>query len=150
MIEIRPTTNKEVILNILTNPTLFKLSGEVSRIEDFIVDPSYFFLEFLVDDKTAGLLKVRYLTAITVEAHIMILPEHHESGISLDIASKIIEFLKVNTQLSNLVTFVPSSCVHVIKYMRRIHFQLYGIISNGIVYNNQKNDLYCYKYEIVR
>ena len=149
MIEVKPTRNIELIRSIVTNPILFDLEG--GRGLDPVLYSPYLgnlWLSIKKDSEIIGLCEFRKFTTITYESHIYILPEYHGTGIPLECSKYLLDYLRDNTGIRNIITTVPESCVHVTNFLDKIGFKQCGYIINGIIYNDKEENLIVSQLEV--
>lgn len=150
MIYLEPCFDKKIIQSVLQNTHLCDLvfgKNSLEKIMEF--DHSIRYIGIYESDSTLlGLYTIRPFTKITVEAHIYILPEYQGIGKSLEIAESGKDWLRFSTQYQNIITTVPSNCLHSVKYVNHIGFQHSGTISQGIIYNDEVTDLLIYTYNL--
>lgn len=149
MINIIPTNSDNLVKKIITNDKLWILAGYSGKKEEFMPNMDNLWLEIQQNTVITGLFELRRFNTITFEIHPYVLPEHQHTGLSLDALNKLQEFLKENyKEIKNLISYVPISCTHSIKFLEKTNSKISGLIKNGIIYNNQLQDLLLYQLEV--
>ena len=148
LVNISPTFDVATIKNIVTHPKLYNLAGHCGDPADYVPDLNNLWLLVKSNNEVAGLIGLSEFTKITAVGHIYILPEYQTTGLSEAAVYKAAEILKENTYIRQIIIPVPTECRHVHLFMQRIKAQKSGIIKNGIIYNNNLQDLILYQYEL--
>lgn len=149
--EITPTTDFELIGNILRDEKLFAVTtGSWSNVErlNVKVDPLFNYLLITQDNEILGCFQVRPLSIVTVDCHINILSQYWGTGCGIKATHSVFKWLINNTQYNKVFTDVPAKCVQVIKLMDKLNAKPCGLIREGCVYDKQLTDLILYSYTL--
>lgn len=142
MIEITKSTDYHTIKEILINPVLFNCTygqGNTELHESELKHKEWLLVE--IDGVPAGCFEIRELTKITIEGHIFILPKYWNH--SLEILNAGEQFVK-ELGYKTIFSSVPENCLHMLKFMARIKYDVCGQIKNGIIYKNKLVSLFLY------
>ncbi len=142
---IHETHNKELILEILNLPRILDLLGE-DKIQH--VNLNHLWLVYTDNHKIKGIIELKEFNKITVEAHIIVLPEFHGTNISSDFSIEVFKYLSKNTIYRNILAPVPVSCVHIIKFLNKLNFKVIGLMKESIIWKHNLQDLLLYQYNI--
>lgn len=142
---------KITIQNILNNPLIYQLVNGTSQLQPIIgtyaeelTYKGFQFLPIHNKDELIGVFSYREVTDILIEAHIHILPEYHNKGLgkeAVEFGCKEFKAMGYNT----IITFVPSNCSHVLKFMKDNNFEACGSIPEAIIYKNELVSSYIFK-----
>lgn len=147
MIQVKRTKNPNLIKSIVTHPDLFELAGHVGNTKSYKPYLGNLWLTCHLEDKIVGLYVLEKFTAISSVVHCYILPEY-QGILSVECAKAVIDYLKNNTSIKNVIVTTPVQCIHVLKHIQKLGFLLSGFIKNGIIYKNHLQDLSIYQLEI--
>jgi len=111
---------------------------------EYLEDKGFRFLSFVLENQLIGIIHYRYLTDICVEAHINVLPKYHKQGLGKEILEIAIDWFKCKEEDTTFMTYVPSNCPHVLKFMLDNQFTAAGCIPNSVYYNNQLVNLFIF------
>ena len=143
MISIQLTTDNEVINKILENPLIYQMVNGTSLDETLIgsyreelKNNGFKFLGIYSHNSLIGLFSYREISKICIEAHIHILPEAHKKGYGKQAVKEGLEYFS-GLGAHKIVTYVPSNCLHVLKFMKDNDFEVSGSVSEAIIYNNE-------------
>ena len=146
---IEPTTDKEQIKEIITEPKLWAMTyGQGCLIEQFEVDLNNYYYSIIHDKQVIGLFETKPFNKITLDAHIYILPKYQDGQLSVKAVKAGQEYFKENTDIHNIITTVPVSCSYVHRFLSKTDFKATGQISDGIIYNDQLQNLIIYQLKI--
>jgi RimJ/RimL family protein N-acetyltransferase len=137
----------DVIKQVLTADKLFKLIGGVDK-DKYQTPLNFEYLQITLNNELAGLFVLRELGEILIEGHICLLPEYWGKSVSDSILSAGIEFLKQNTKYHQIITTVPTPCLHVMKFLTRNNFRMCGTYHNATIFNNELTDLILFEISI--
>jgi RimJ/RimL family protein N-acetyltransferase len=150
MITVTKTDNKELIKQIITEPTLWKVMyGQGNDLNNFNVDTTFDYL--LIEDSekgVVGLFQIRALTKMLVECHAYILPEFWGKGLSETASQSGFEYLRNNTKYLKCFTDIPEDCNEVRTSCERIGWKKIGTVENGVIYNGRLQKLDFYEYAL--
>jgi RimJ/RimL family protein N-acetyltransferase len=145
-----PTTDKELIKSIITEPTLWKLEyGQGMNIEDFEVDESFTYLVIRENDDILGIFQTREITRILVEAHIYLLPKYWGKDYSSRALNALFRYYE-HSNYHKVITDVPQCCSHVIRLLKKTGCKQCGYIDKGVIYNNKLMGLLLFSYDLKR
>lgn len=150
---IFPTENQDILLPILRNPKLFKLTnGQDSRIplEKVQIDSTFTYLAIALKDKVIGYFSLKTLTHMIIEGHIAILPEYWGTAISAQAMEEGAQYIFDHTSYRKIVTFTPGNCTKVINLLKKCEYKQSGCIQEGIIYNNQLTSLLIFELDLNR
>ena len=146
---ISETKNVNLIKLIVTDPTLWLLEGgEGQDPKSYKPYLGHIWLKIIHNRDIIGLLELREFTKITYEGHIYILPQYHASGLALEAGVALIGYIRKLNKIKNIITTVPTSCDHVLNFLKKLGFSVNGIIQNGIIYNGKYQDLIMQQLEV--
>lgn len=145
------TTNKKVINTVLDNPLIYQMVNGTSdsapintSYREELTQKGFKFLSIYVKQGLIGLFSYREVTKLCVEAHIHIIPEAHKKGHGKEAVLKGLEYFRKQGFIT-VITYVPSNCFHVLKFMKDNDFEACGLIPEAIRYTNEVVNLYVFK-----
>ncbi len=149
MIQIEPLNDDYEISSIILQPKLWKMTyGQGCLVEEFEIDKTCNYLGVIYQNELAGMFQLKEFNKITVDAHIYILPKYQNGLLSLKAVKACKEYLQENSDIYKVITSVPYECHYVHKFLAKTEFKPCGLINNGIIYNNNLQDLILYQLTI--
>jgi RimJ/RimL family protein N-acetyltransferase len=146
-IEIKQLENKEEIRNVILEPKLWKLTyGQGCLVEEFEIDSKCKYLSVQHNNELVGMFELKEFNKIMYEGHIYMLPEYGKLGVNAIKAAK--EYLSETTNFLKIFTTVPMECNHVHRLLQKAEFEMDGVMSNSIIYNDRLQDLVLYSTNI--
>lgn len=147
MITLKPTADKILVEHILNVPELKYLNNFE---EDQYIEykDSITYLLAFEGQQLLGMITYWKMTDTLVDSHIYILPEFHGNGTSLPVGDAYINYIKDCTQYLKIITYTPSSCKHVIKFLEKNKFNVEGFIRNAVVWHGELNHYLIYTYNV--
>ena len=141
-IKIEHSTDYSIVKEIMTNPTLMKVSlpPEDQAICDdgkWEADPSYTYVLIYEGDKVAGLIRYQSMTNVMIHFHFHLLPEYWGSGVSDKAEELLFKYFRENTHYKKAITFTPWECKEVQSALARGGYEFEGILTNAIYWNNK-------------
>lgn len=147
---IEPTTDKELIKSIITQPKLWELEyGQGMSLQEFEVDESFIYLLIKEDNNILGMFQTREITRILIDAHIYLLPEYWGKDYSLRAVNTLFGYFQ-HSGYNKVITDVPKVCSHVIKLLKKVGCKQCGYIDDGVIYNNKLMGLLLFSYDLKR
>lgn len=147
-IVIELTQDFKTINSVLDNPEVYQMVNGTSDIKPInksyreeLTDKGFKFLSISVNDSLIGLFSFREITSASLECHIHVVPEAHKKGYGKQAVIAGLKWFSCNKLHKKFVTYVPSNCFHVLKFMQDNNFKACGVIPEAIIYNNQLVDL---------
>lgn len=148
MITVFPTLDKDVIKSFVTHPVLFKMAGFTIKPEEYEVPESSLWVLITQDNIDIGVFELRKVTNITYDIHTYILPEYHNTATTLEATKTGLEFLKEHTTIKTIIITTPQECLYIVKHVLKVGFKPCGIIDDGVIYNNKRQNLVILQYEV--
>lgn len=151
MISIELLIDNELIDSILDKPEIYQMVNGTPYTKPFnetyreeLINKGFQFLGIFLDQVLIGLFSFREVTSACVESHIHIIPEYHKKGYGNQAVKDGIEWFKCNKKYRSIVTYVPSNCFHVLKFMKDNEFQASGKVLTSVIYKNELVDLFLF------
>lgn len=145
------TTDEVVINSILNDSDIYQMangSSESTPINESyreeLISKGFKFLSIVINGTLIGLISFRELSKITTEVHIHVLPESHKKGYGKQAVYTGMRWFSRTHACKTLITYVPSNCFHVLKFMKDNDFTACGLIPEAIIYNNELVSLYIF------
>lgn len=148
MIVVSKTKIPSLIKKIISNPSLWYLSGNEGDSDNYELTESDEWLLMTENNVIIGLMQLCIFTEITKIGHIWILPKYQGSNKPKECVSVIKEFLITENKIKSVITTVPIDCKHVISLMTKTKFTCQGVIKNGINYHNKIQDIILFQLEL--
>lgn len=151
-ISIELTNDVTIINKILDNPLIYQMANGTS--EDKPQDISYReeltnlgfkFLKIEYNHEVIGLFCIRPISKICMEVHTNILPEFHAKGLGKRAQQEGEQWVRDHTSYKSMMTYVPSNCFHMLKYMQQNGWIAQGILKEAIIYNKELSNLYIFQ-----
>lgn len=144
------THDMNLVKSLSTRPDIYPLiiDDGCPKAEDYHpIDSShrYFLVPWLIDIKPIpmGIVAFYALGHVLFEGHIFILPEYQHK-LSLEIGQKSLEWLWSHTYAQKVVTFIPITKPHVIKYVTKLGFKEEGFCPGSFSSDQKIIDQYIY------
>ena len=132
MIQLFTPTNEEVIKEILhLDPLLSCRWLEIHNNNDLI-----------------GKIQLQPITKITFNIHLDIHKEHQKKGLANKIEQPLIEYC-IKAGIHSLICTIAEENKNMLKVMMKTKFKCAGLIKNGIIYNNKKQNLILFQLEVI-
>lgn len=151
-LKIELTTNKEIIDSILNTPEIYQMINGIAYTKPInklyreeLQEKGFKFLSVYLNNVLIGLFSFREVTNLCTEAHIHILPEYHKKGYGKEAVKQGLGWFNENTSTKQIITYVPSNCIHVLKFMNDNQFVACGLIPKSIIYKTELVDLYLFQ-----
>lgn len=149
MINLIKTENEEIIKSVLLDPAVFKSSGgRQEELKDFKIPVGYTYVIAYLDDKIVGMYHYRYISKITIESHLSILPEYQGTQESIDAGKAFLEYCKYVLKIHKIVGMVWSSNEKCIKHVMKQGFTVFAVLRNAVIHNDKYNNLVYLEYII--
>lgn len=152
MLSIKLTEEDSILNKALADPKIYQMVNGTPYTKPFdktyleeLREKGFKFLVIYHAEEVIGVFSFREVTKLLIEAHIHILAEYHTKGFGKQAVEAGILWFKENTSLKQLVTYVPSNCFHVLKFMQSNNFIACGSIKDGVVYNNTLVSLFIFQ-----
>ena len=134
MITIEKTTHHKLIKDLTTYDTYTSSRYFLIKSDDFIV----------------GIFELQAITKITETVHLYILPAFQKKGIAYSAFLELIEYLKQEQKILKLICTIPITNKNILSALRKTPFKACGVISHGIIWNEQIQDLLIFELTILR
>lgn len=147
MIEVKETTDHDLIKEILSEPVLFKSTSGLMKIEDLTIDPKATYLVVMNDDQIVGCIRIREMTKLVLEVHPSVCAIHWGTGLSEDISQASYRWFQ-DQGYKKIFTTIPSVCQHALKRAQLNGYKACGMIEKGVVYHNVLCTLFFYELDL--
>ena len=149
MLTLKPTDDLVLVKELMLDPRT--PLGVVDDPNNFEPNPT---MTHLVgrkeDDTVVGLISIREVNNVTVEAHILIRPCFWGTGVSEELGEVFREGLLKYTTYTHIITYVPQTSFAVVKYLYGKGFKLVGTITRGCLIQGHPKNLLIFDLEIKR
>lgn len=135
-----------IIKNILTNRRLanaymYDDELELLKKNNWKLDKSREYLLWKDNGTYKGLVQLHTLTDTTLVAHIALLPDYRGTKDSYKLGMEVNDWLAKNTNFLKVVTYVPSPCKHVVRFLGNSGFEIEGVLTSALIWRESLENL---------
>ena len=139
-ITVKVSSDEELIKSVVYHPKVVatalppeeRLALKHRGITKMRLHPLNYYLIAYYNGDIMGAIRWSYFTNTTLEFHAYTLPKYWGMGLPKELKNVVCEQLKLLTQCTKIITFVPASCRHVQKALMNCGFVPESAIPNSI------------------
>lgn len=120
----------------------------VHHLVRFKTDVKTHYYLIMRDNHIVGVYQLQELTKVTALIHMHILPEYQAKGIANESFNTFLKLLEGNKRITKLVATIAATNKYMRKAIDKTDFKCCGMISEGIIYNNQYDDLIIFELKV--
>lgn len=99
-------------------------------------------------DELIGAIKWEHFTTKTITLHMYIKTKYQRTNKVLEAVNTIKEYFRTTSEYLKVLMMVPSSCKHVIKFLKRINIKQEGCITKCYTWRQNIVDLHIFGYDL--
>lgn len=157
MIELLKAPDIELLRSIIQNPELAKVHTGLKDVDPTQIQlaPNTYYIVGIDTEtsKPVGMITLKPFTNLTYEVHPYILPEYwknRKARFGRELGYEVYNFLKQDTQIKKLFTYIPASRQIVINYAKKFGFKEISRMKDALVYFDELTDLVLLELDIKR
>ncbi len=98
--------------------------------------------------KAIGLFELQEVSKIASIVHMHIISGYQKQDLGLLAFKKLVEYLSLHSKIKTLIGTIPAKNSHIMSIVNRTAAKCCGNIPNGIIFNNELQDLLLFNLEV--
>jgi hypothetical protein len=120
----------------------------IKSVYDLEPNLTHEWLLIIKDNNIVGMFEIQPLSKITGIVHLHIKEEFQKQGVAIEAMNALTEYLKP-TPIKQLIGSIAVKNKHIMSIVNKTKARCCGLISNGIIWNNELQDIALFQLEVI-